>query len=276
MTRLEVVEKQWLTPHLVRLVFAGPGGAPLADFPMPEFTDTYVKLAFPRPGADYAEPYDLEEVRATRPPEQWPVLRAYTIRWFDDDAGRLAIDLVVHGDEGIAGPWAAGAEVGDPVQALGPGGAYAPDPEADAHLLVGDEAALPAIAAALDRLPVGARADVFVEVADGAEELTLTTSADVRLRWVHRACSALPPGEELAATVRAADLPDGDVHAFVHGDAGFVRELRSYLRFDRGMPRERLSISGYWRRGSSDEEWRARKRDWNAAVEAEETQRTSA
>ena len=38
----------------------------------------------------------------------------------------------------------------------GPAGAYSPDPDADWHLMVGDESALPAIAASLEAVPAGA------------------------------------------------------------------------------------------------------------------------
>ena len=53
---------------------------------------------------------------------------------------RLTIDFVVHGDDGVAGPWAAAAQPGDELLLHGPGGAYAPDPDADWHLMVGDAA----------------------------------------------------------------------------------------------------------------------------------------
>ena len=45
---------------------------------------------------------------------------------------------------------------GDTVRLMGPGGAYAPDPAADWHLLAGDEAGLPALSAALEALPADA------------------------------------------------------------------------------------------------------------------------
>jgi hypothetical protein len=61
------------------------------------------------------------------------------------------------------------------------------------------------------------------------------------------------------------------VHAFVHGEAGFVKELRKLLRIERGLPREQLSISGYWRYGADDEAWRAAKRQWNREVEEVES-----
>ena len=60
------------------------------------------------------------------------------------------------------------------------------------------------------------------------------------------------------------------MHAFVHGEADMVRAVRRHLRLERGVPRERLSASGYWRRGRTDEGWRAEKKEWNAAVEADE------
>ena len=74
----------------------------------------------------------------------------------------------------------------------------------------------------------------------------------------------------MVAAVKAATERGGDVHAFVHGEADMVRAVRRYLRVERGVPRERLSASGYWRRGRTDEGWRAEKKEWNAAVEADE------
>ncbi|RFU20913.1 siderophore-interacting protein [Geodermatophilus marinus] len=258
-----------VTPHLVRLVLSGEG---LAGF-APEHADSYVKLVLPPPGAGYRAPFDMEAVQQEHPREHWPVLRTYTVRRWDAAAAELTLDVVVHGDEGVAGPWAVAARPGDLVQLLGPGGAYAPLPEADWHLLAGDETALPAIAAALERLPEGATARVFVEVADAAEEQPLDLPPRVELVWVHRDGR---PGAALVDAVRTAGLPAGRVHAFVHGEAGAVRELRRHLRAELAVPRELLSASGYWRLGRTDEGWRAEKADWNAAVEADDQELAAA
>nr|BFE70881.1 hypothetical protein GCM10020092_041820 [Actinoplanes digitatis] len=118
-----------------------------------EFTDHYVKLYFPPPGTTYPEPFDLAVIRETMPRERQPLVRTYTVRRWLPEVPELWIDFVVHGDAGIAGPWAAGARPGDPVRFMGPGGGYAPDPDADWHLLADDESALPAIAVALERMP---------------------------------------------------------------------------------------------------------------------------
>ena len=66
---------------------------------------------------------------------------------------------------------------------------------------------------------------------------------------------------------RAAKSRDVALHAFVHGEAGFVAELRRMFRVDLGLPRDRLSMSGYWRLGANEEGWRAAKAGWNAAAE---------
>ncbi|WP_432121964.1 siderophore-interacting protein [Streptomyces sp. S1] len=264
-TEARVVHTERITPHMVRLVL---GGAGLDGFDAGEYTDHYVKLLFAPGGVTYPEPFDMERIREEFPREQWPTTRTYTVRAWDPERRELTIDFVVHGDEGLAGPWAARAEAGDTVRFLGPGGGYAPDESADWHLLAGDESALPAIAAALERLPAGARAHAFVEIADAAEEQKLETAAGIDVTWLHR--GDRPVGEALVEAVRALDFPAGDVHAFVHGEAGFVKDLRRHLRLDREVPRERLSISGYWRLGKSDEAWRAIKREWNDQVEREQ------
>ncbi|TVT36601.1 siderophore-interacting protein [Amycolatopsis rhizosphaerae] len=248
---LRVLRTERLTPHFVRIVAGGEG---LAAFTPNGFTDAYVKVLFPVPGVRYPEPFDLDTVRASLPREQWPKQRSYTVRSFDPVAGELAIDFVHHGDEGIAGPWARRAKPGDELLFTGPGGAYAPGTEADWHLLVGDESALPAIALTLEGMPAGVPVRVFLEV-DGAEdEQPLVTKGDAQIRWIHRGA-----GEDLVTAVRAMDSPGGIVQAFVHGEAGFVRQLRRYLLGERGLRRDLLSVSGYWRRGATDEQWRAEK-----------------
>ncbi|MGY1753543.1 siderophore-interacting protein [Blastococcus sp. SYSU D01042] len=263
----EVLRTSRVTPHVVRVVLGGEG---MAGLPCGEFTDHYVKLQLPPAGAGYSAPYDVEELRGQLPPEQWPVTRTYTVRSWDGDAGELTIDFVHHGDAGVAGPWAAAAQPGDRIQFMGPGGAYRPRADADWHLLAGDEAALPAIAAALEELPEGARALAFVEVAGPEEEQAdVVPRPGTELRWVHRGDAA--PGEALVAAVRATELPAGRGHLFVHGEAYAVRELRRHLRALVGLDPAWTSISGYWRRGDTEDGWQSTKQEWNASIEAEET-----
>ncbi|MGI5448855.1 siderophore-interacting protein [Streptomyces sp. CA-243310] len=260
-----VVHTERLTPHMVRIVL---GGAGLAGFGAGEFTDHYVKLLFAPDGVTYTVPWDLDRIRAVHPSEEWPRQRAYTVRCWDPTHRELTLDFVVHGDEGLAGPWAARVQPGELVRFLGPGGAYAPAEDAGWHLLAGDESALPAIAATMERMPAGALVRAFIEVDGPDGEQKIATPDGIVPVWLHR--GNRPVGEALVEAITSLEFPSADVHAFVHGEAGFVKELRRHLRVERGIPRERLSISGYWRLGQTDEGWRAIKRDWNAKVEAEQ------
>lgn len=260
-----VIRSERVTPHMIRVVLGGDG---LAGLPVGDYTDHYVKLLFAPAGVTYPEPLDIEAVRRDLPREQWPTTRTYTVRAWDAAALEMTIDFVHHGDEGLAGPWAAAVQPGDGIHFMGPGGAYAPDADADWHLLAGDESALPAVAAAVEQLPPGARAKVFVEVEGPEEEQKLVTAGDAEIVWLHR--GTRPVGESLVEAVTALDFPPGDVQVFVHGEAGFVKDLRRHLRLDRAIPRERLSISGYWRRGADEDGWQSSKREWNEQVEREQ------
>jgi NADPH-dependent ferric siderophore reductase len=220
--------------------------------------------------ATYTAPFDIEDIRARFPEDLWPRTRTYTVRAWDPEALRLTIDFVVHGDEGVAGPWAAGATAGDTLQLSGPGGAYTPDPTAGWHLMVGDAAVLPAIGASLSRVPAGVPVHVLVEVSDPRERQPLESPGDLRVTWVARD-RALAPGAEgpLPAAVAALEFPEGRVHAFVHGEASSVRAVRRHLLVDRGLPPESLSVSGYWKRTRTEEGWREDKAEWKRLAEAD-------
>jgi NADPH-dependent ferric siderophore reductase len=260
-----VTSTRWLTPGLVRVELAG---GDLAGFVMPEATDAYINVAIPPAGAPYDAVFDPQHVRAEHPEHTWPARRRYTVRAWDPAAGVLTLDFVVHGDEGVAGPWAAAVRAGDVLVFEGPGGGYRPDPDADWHLMVGDESALPAIAASLEALPQGVTAAVRL-VCDGPDhELALPTSADLDLVWHHR--TGTPDDARLLPTaVRDLSFPSGRVHAFVHGEAEEIREIRRHLLAERGLSRQDMSCSPYWRRTMSDEAWRQVKRDFVASMEAD-------
>src|ERR1700743_1271487 len=145
---------------LVRL-----GSSDFGTFVPSSFTDSYVKLVFVPDGVDVArlpQPLTLDSF-ADLPPEKRPSVRTMTVRQVDVAAREITVDIVVHGEHGVAGTWAAAAQPGQPIYLMGPGGAYTPDPAADWHLLAGDESALPAIATAPGALPANAIGQAFSE-----------------------------------------------------------------------------------------------------------------
>jgi NADPH-dependent ferric siderophore reductase len=236
---------------------------------MPDATDAYVNVAIRPAGAPYDGVFEPRAVREGHAEEVWPIRRRYTVRAWDEVTRRLTLDFVVHGDEGIAGPWAAAVAPGDVLVFEGPGSGYRPDLTADWHLLLGDESALPAIAASLEALPAGAKAVVRL-VCDGPEhEVPMESPGHVDLEWLHRTGDADQDAALLADAVAALDFPTGRVHVFVHGEAGEIRTIRRHLLTDRGLDRRDMSCSPYWRRSMTDEAWRSVKRDFVAAMEAD-------
>jgi NADPH-dependent ferric siderophore reductase len=126
----EVLRSEQLTPHFIRVVLGGSG---FNTFVPNDFTDAYVKVVFVKHGVDVGalpQPLTLDSFNEL-PAEQRPVVRTHTVRSVDTERRELAIDFVVHGDHGVAGPWASAATPGQPAYLMGPSGAYAPDPAAD-------------------------------------------------------------------------------------------------------------------------------------------------
>lgn len=229
-----------LTDELVRISFHSPDliGAEL------EHTDHYIKIVFGE-----------------------MVTRTYTFRRIDTATGLFDVDFVTHGDQGLAGPWAQQARVGDTITFRGPGGAWHPE-EGYAHFVfAGDESAAPAIAAGVEKLPAGATADVYVEIADADATFAMPQPAGVTLHWVTR--DGATHGTALSEAVRAAGIPAQRTSWFIHGVAEMIRELRRWLFADHGVDRGDVSISGYWRLGMTEDQWQASKRDFNAEMEAE-------
>jgi len=270
----EVVRSEQLTPHMIRVVLGGG----FTTFTPTDFTDSYVKIVLPRSGTDVSTlptPLTLDSFKEL-PDEYQPVVRTYTVRKVDRERGEISIDFVVHGEHGVAGPWAASVKPGDPAYLMGPSGAYSPDPAADWHLLAGDESGLPAISAALEAMAPDTVGFVFVEVSGPDDEIELVAPDGVQIRWLYRGGRAdLVPEERagdqapLIEAVKEVLWRPGQVQVFIHGEAQAVmHNLRSYIRKERGVDAKWASISGYWRRGRTEETFR----QWKAELAKAESQ----
>ncbi|RYZ28744.1 MAG: hypothetical protein EOP01_06220 [Propionibacteriaceae bacterium] len=130
--RATVVSSEWLSPSMVRIGFTGEDLVVMADLP---YSDHYIKMLFPPAGASYAWPFDPEQVKAERAPEQWPITRTYTVRAYDATTATMFVDFVVHGDEGVAGPWARRVRPGAEIGFYGPGGGFTPDLAASSPII---------------------------------------------------------------------------------------------------------------------------------------------
>lgn len=255
----EVHEVITLSPTLLRVVLTG---GTLHEFEGSAATDAYINARFPPAGSPVTVPFDSTDLDDLDPTLR-PRPRRFTIRHWDSVEQKLSIDFVSHGEDGFAGTWARRAEPGDRLQFDGPGGSYRPSPDSDWHLLAGDESALGAIGASLNSLSPAAQALVFVVVDGPGCEIDLPMHANVDVRWLYREMSDAPE-MLLADAVSNADFPDGQFDVFVHGEASEVRTVRRHLVADRDVDPSTASMSPYWRRQHTDEDWRRVKRKWMA------------
>lgn len=237
-----------LTPRMVRVTLAGGG---LDDFPV-EHPGEIITLLWPDAAGDVPLPVD-----GWRFPDgvAEPHARNYTVRAIDPAAGTVDVDLVVHGDHGVASAWAARARPGDRIGYAGPRPHWAAgdDDGCAWTLLVADETGLPALAAIAETLPAFHRAIAVVEVADAHERQPLACPGKLDVRWVAR--EGAPAGETLvlADAIRALPLPDGRGRAWGAGESGVMRVVRDHLRDERGIPRADLHVLGYWKHDKTKE-----------------------
>ncbi|WP_313811989.1 siderophore-interacting protein [Glutamicibacter sp.] len=271
-TVLQVMKRVQIAPHLVRLTLGGPGFETFVDKPV---TDRYIKIMFAKPELGLVPPYDMDQLREQLPMEDLPVRRTYTVRHCDMAAKTIDVDFVVHGDQGLAGPWARNAQVGEFVCFAGPGGLYFPKPEFDFHILTGDETAIPAISAALESMDDAMRGVAIIEVADAQDEMDLKAPAGVEVSWVHRGGSFDPQNTVLEKAVREFPWPEGRVQLFAHGEREVMKRLRGYFYNERGVDRRDMSLSAYWAFGRAEDDFQAEKQSPIGRIFEEEPQQRS-
>ena len=243
--RLTVARTIYLTPTMIRVTVTGDD---LEGFESRSYDD-HVKLFFARPGED--EP-SLPTFGPNGPvfaeAAEKPIARDYTPRRYDAAAGELDLDFAVH-EAGPATAWAIAAVEGSTLHVAGPRGSMIVPDDFDWYLLVGDDTALPAIARRLEELRPEAKVTVFVEVGRPTDEIALASRASVDIRWLYRGDVAPGEGTLLDGAVAAFQRPEGEGFAWVACESDTAKRLRKILVDDLGLPKQRVKVAGYWKRG---------------------------
>ena len=259
----EVARTRRVSPSVQRVTFRGvtPGG--LAEFASGA-RDQRFKLFFPQPGQEIAEvPVEAgDEWYATwraMDPDRRALMRTYTVREQRRELGEVDVDFAVHTAPGPAAAWALRCLAGDRITALGPSEAdnagidFRPPRGTDWMLLAGDESALPAIAGILEWISPATPVRAWIEIAHCEDVQGLSTWADAEITWLVRGV-----GPSLTEAVSEARLPAGTPYAWIAGEANEVRQLRRHLVGTgpdaRGFGRKRVTFTGYWRRGATEED----------------------
>ncbi|MEI5099798.1 siderophore-interacting protein [Streptomyces sp. PmtG] len=254
-----VLRTERLTPSMVRVAFGGCGLARMAS----GGRDQRFKVFLPQPGQDAPVMPDTTAAdwyaawRALDPAVRG-IMRTYTIRELRRDPHELIVDFAVHEagtatSEGPASRWARTARPGSRVGVLAPveeeNAAYdfRPPDDTDWILLTGDESALPAVAGILDALAPGTRVLAWLELHDPADRQELSTKADADITWL------TGEGATLKA-IGATPFPPGTPYAWIAGESTTVRSLRRHLANDRAIDRTRIKFTGYWRKGTTEDQ----------------------
>ena len=210
----QVLRREQLSDHFVRVVLGGDG---LAEFASTGIPDEWVGLVVP---GQFQSRY-------------------YTVRSWRD--GELTLDIVVH-DVGLVTEWARLDVVGQTVTVTEPKGSFALPGSASWLLLVGDLTALPAMARIAESVALPTR--LWVEAPDPVAGY-LPAGAEVR--W------STPPGDgasSLAEVVEGIDWPAGEGYFWMAGESSQMRAIRKHLMREVRLPSTAYDVMGYWRGGA--------------------------
>ena len=252
-----VLASKQVSPHFTRITLGGPG---MADYTHQGF-DQFFRLFFPKVGqAKLRLPTATSNLWYAQyllmSKDTRPGVRNYTVRSYRPagqgqfgDTAEIDVDFAVHGDIGIIYQWLNSVSIGDEVVLLDEGHSFEPPKDAQWHLLVGEESALPAIIGIIESAPRPFRAEAFIEIPDEGDKQEFDVPEGVNVHWVIRTDHEAKAGAAVGEAVRAAALPSEPVYAFIAGESELCKGMRRYLVNDRGVPKSHVNFTGYWKQG---------------------------
>ncbi|TFD85725.1 siderophore-interacting protein [Cryobacterium lactosi] len=284
---VSVARVQRLSTNFTRVTFTGPD---LHEFGTAGL-DQRIKIVLPLPGvgvSSFPRNDSWYETWRDLPDERRNPIRTYTVRHARPEHREVDIDFVTHGDAGPASRWVRAAIVGDEVAIVGPvaggdnpvvGIEWAPG-SANTVLIAGDETAAPAICAILSALPRTARGCAYIEVPEAGDAHDTNAPDGVTVTWLPR--NGADHGSALEAAVKgwtarfitahhsSTELPDididesiiwevpdgsaldGELYAWLAGEASVIKRLRRFVVSEVGIDRRQVAFMGYWRDGRAE------------------------
>lgn len=252
---LQVIRTADVSPGMRRVTMGGEqlkahtaeNGYPVAEFRSDGFDDEF-KVLIKHPDVDVAVgPAQLDGVLDWPRGDEHLLLRTYTVRRWDPEAGEIDVDFVNHG-VGPATSWARNVQPGETIQIAGPKSSSAHPKDVDWVLVGADETALPAVARWLEEWPEGARGQFFIEVEEESHRQDLNVPQGVELTWLIRHGAEAGTTTLLFDALKAAEWWEGKVFAWVAGEAGTLTPIRRWLRREKDLDKEQIEVTGYWKK----------------------------
>ena len=181
-------------------------------------------------------------------------MRTYSIRSHEAANGMIAVDFAMHADTGgIAIDWASQAKPGDTMLINGPGTVKMAPPDAAWYLIAGDMTAQPAAMCNLEMLPAHAKGYAVLEITSEADKQQVTLPPGMNLHWV---VNPKPQDfkNRLLDQIKALEWLSGEPFVWTACEFDTMRALRSYYRSERGVEKQMLYLSSYWRAGRTEDQ----------------------
>ncbi|WP_312921230.1 siderophore-interacting protein [Empedobacter brevis] len=250
-TKFNLVRKQNLTPHLIRVTLKCDDVSPFKMCTL----GVNNKIFVPPVGVEkvYFSENDPVTGELILPPiEVRPSIRTYTHRAIDIENNLMMIDFVNHGENGPASRWAIHAEIGTEIGVAMKLKSEPLHPTAEWYFLIGDATAIPVISCILEALPADANGIVILETFGKEDELELVKPQNIEIVWLHN--KHPEKGSELAENVKMISVPEGCTKfAYVAAEFATVKELRTYFRKELNWSNTELYAYSYWKSGVAED-----------------------
>lgn len=172
--------------------------------------------------------------------------RAYTISEADVEAGRFAVDVVLHDPAGPASLWARNVQPGATIAVMALMGSSrfdVPDEQPAGYLLIGDSASIPGMNGIISVVPDDVPVEMYLEQHDDNDTLIpIAQHPRLRLHWVAR-----HDEKSLAAAIETRAWSDW--YAWATPEATTLKHVRARLRDEFGFPKSEVHAQAYWSAG---------------------------
>ncbi|EKT57451.1 siderophore-interacting protein [Providencia sneebia] len=180
-----------------------------------------------------------------------PFVRTYTVRAIRPEAREIDIEFAMHeGAEGPAYLFARDAAPGYWMGITNPGGPDPLLPHSQHYFMAGDSSSLPAIAALLEKMHAQATGKVILRLDSEQDVRELAKPAGIEVIWL---CGDITKNAELISTFKSWDIPEENASFWIAGEDQIVRDLRRFVRREKGYGHESIYAIPYWRYGYDEE-----------------------
>jgi len=226
----EVVAVEDVTPRMRHVVLAGADLAGRAWTPGQQVRVMFKDLTHP---GSWLAVRDLPDAA-----------RTYSLWDYDGGAGRYALRVLDHDEDGPGARWARTVRVGDAAIVSWPEGSFHARLPSPYHLFAGEETATVCFRA----LPAGEVVLGAVEADTAAGHVADLPRGDALVR-VDREGASASPSAPLLDAIRALDLPETPGTAYLAGEAKTIQAIRRHLIDDRGWTRGDILTKPFWAPG---------------------------